>query len=100
MAVATVATEAPARPRSAGIDRLTVMLLTVAGFLAVLALLANQLRADAQSRSQPPIVLRKIYRTTVIETITGGSGPTGTSVSQSTSGAASAGVAAATTHTS
>ncbi len=51
--------------------------------------------------SRPVPVLRKIYRTTVIETIVGGSEPSGTSVSQSVSSSGATGTAATpTTRTS
>jgi hypothetical protein len=103
MAVAIMATEA-CSPRSragSGPDRLTVVLLSIASFLAVLALLARQLPATSQGGSHPVHLLRKIYTTTVIKTIAGDGGPSGTSVSQSVSSSrASAAVAAPTTRTS
>ena len=115
-AVATMATDASARahgsstaadPRpgrrrgSGGPDRLTVMLFTIAAFLVVLALLAHQLPTANYEASHPVPVLRKIYRTTVIETIVGSSGPSGTSVSRSVSSSGSTGAAAVpTTRTS
>lgn len=103
-AAAIMATDvSQARPRAgAGPDRLTVVLLTLAGFLAVLALLARQFPgAGAYHGSRPVPVLRKIYRTTVIETIEGSGGPSGTSVSQSVAGSGSSAAAIApTTHTS
>ena len=117
---ATMATEAcpggrPAtaagRPRRGtargadGPDRLTVALLSLAAFLTVLALLAGQFAASAAApRPHRVVLVRTVYRTTVIETIAGGSG--GTSVSRSVSGSvtgASAGAgstAAPTTRTS
>ena len=98
---ASVTPPASRRRGSGGPDRLTVMLFTIAGFLVVLALLAHQLPAANYGGSRPVSVLRKIYRTTVIETIVGGSEPGGTSVSQSVSSSGSAATAAApTTHTS
>lgn len=68
-------------------DRLTVVLFTLAGFLAVLAVLAHQLPAFGRSDSRPSPIVRKIYRTTVIETLVGSAGPTG--VSRSVSGSTS-----------
>jgi hypothetical protein len=73
-------------PAAPGLDRLTVVLFSLAAFLVVLALLAAQLRgAASHGAPRPVLVVRKIYRTTVVETLTGGSGPAGTSVSQSVS---------------
>jgi hypothetical protein len=68
-------------------DRLTVVLFTLAGFLAVLAVLAHQLPAFGRSDSRPSPVVRKIYRTTVIETLVGSAGPTGVTRSGSSSSA-------------
>jgi hypothetical protein len=68
-------------------DRLTVWLLAGAAFLAVLALLAGQLRAGApRTATASVVVVRRIYETRVVETgpsASGGAG--GTSVSQSVS---------------
>jgi hypothetical protein len=91
------------RRGSSGPDRLTVVLFSMAAFLVVLALLASQLRAvPAHTGARPVLVLRKEYRTTVIETIANGSGPGGTSVSQSVSSSSAGGtaVAAPTTRSS
>ena len=74
----------PARP-SAAADRLTVALFSATAFLVVLAVLASQLPAAKYAGSPPVRVLRKVYRTTVVETIAGGTGPSGTSVSRSVS---------------
>lgn len=82
-----------------GPDRLTVVLFSVACFLAVLALLSSQSQAPTRS-PRPVVILRKIYRTTVVTTIDGGTGPTGTSVSQSVSGSGAVPFAAPTTRTS
>ena len=78
------------------------MLMTLAGFLLVLALLASQLRPTAPAPRRPVVVLRRVYETRVIETIPGGSGRGGTSVSQSvsSSGAVGGGSASPTTRTS
>jgi hypothetical protein len=89
------------RGSPASSDRLTVALVSVATFLVVLALLVHQLPATSYARSSPVHLLRKIYRTTVVETIAGGSGPGGSSVSQSVSSSGSnATTAAPTTRTS
>jgi hypothetical protein len=89
---------ARARPRG-GSDRWTVMLLTIAAVLTVFALLVWQLPVTRPLASSPIRVLRKIYRTTVIETVRGG-GPSGTSVSQSVQSSGASLVAAPTTRTS
>ena len=90
--------------RPSGSDRLAVALFTIAAFLVVLAaLLARQMPAANYGGSHPVSVLRKIYRTTVVETIAGGSGPAGTSVtrsSSSSSSGSSAMAAVSTTRTS
>lgn len=65
------------------------MLFSIAAFLVVLSVLVHQLPAANHSRSHPALLLRKVYRTTVIETIAGGSGPPGTSVSRSVSSSGS-----------
>jgi hypothetical protein len=82
---------APAEAEKTGVttvtDRLTVVLFTVAGFLAVLAILAHQLPAFGRADRRPVPVLRKVYLTTVVETIVGSGGPT--SVTRSVSGSSS-----------
>ena len=84
-----------------GSDRLSVLLFSVAAFLVVFALLVSQLPVAGSAVSRPVPVLRKIITTRIIETIKGGTGTGGTSVSQSVSGSASGpSVAAPTTHTS
>jgi uncharacterized membrane protein YgcG len=110
MVTAAATTEpapSPARARhrgEAGPDRLTVALLAVAGFLAVLALLAWQMSWSAASTGvRPAIVLRRVYENTVIETLQGsGSGGRGSSVTQSvsSSGSSSPSSGAPTTRTS
>ncbi|HEX5194364.1 MAG TPA: hypothetical protein VFW09_16315 [Solirubrobacteraceae bacterium] len=67
-----MATERPAHPgRSApGPDRSTVATLTVAAFLAVFAVLLQQLPSTAGGTPAAPL-LRKVYRTTVVETVRG-----------------------------
>ena len=76
-------------------DRLSVALFCIAAFLLTLAVLAHGLPVKASDRSARVPVIRKIYRTTVIETIKGGSGPGGTSVSQAVSSSGSTAIAAA-----
>ncbi len=60
-----------ARPAATGIDRLTVTMVTVAAFLAVLAFLAWQVRATATGHAGRLIVVRRIYQTRVVETLVG-----------------------------
>ena len=105
MAAITTATEA-VRPRpggrrkTSGPDRVTVLLLTVAAFLGVLALLARELETSEPAKvAHPVVVIRRVYETRVVTTVRGGSGSgTGTSVSQSSSssGPVSAAPAAST----
>ncbi len=90
-----------------GPDRLTVVLVALAGFLAVLALLAWQLPASAAHTSvRPVIVLRRVYRTTIVETIARasdsnrGAGATAVTQSVSSSGSANAPAPAPTTRSS
>ncbi len=92
MAAITAATEA-VRPRpggrrkASGPDRVTVLLLTVAVFLGVLAFLAQELEASEPTKvGRPVVVIRRVYETRVITTIRGRSNAGGgTSVSQSSS---------------
>jgi hypothetical protein len=79
------------------------VLLTLAGFLVVLALLASQLRPTATGvASHPVVVLRRVYQTTVVETVRGQSrgGANRTSVTQSASRSGSPAGAAPTTRSS
>ncbi len=89
----------PGRRAASGPDRLTVLLLTIAAFLAVLALLAGQLRvSSAGGPPHPVVVLRKVYETRVVETVRGKGGAAGgTSVTQSVSSSGSAAPASAPT---
>jgi len=68
----------------------TVILVSTAVFLGVLALLASQLRPTPTPAPRRVVVIRRIYRTTVVETIRGGG--SGTSVSQSVSSSGSGAV--------
>jgi hypothetical protein len=84
------------RPRR-GPDRVTIALLTLAAFLVVLAVLAGRLRAAPTAAPvRHVVVLRRIYRTTVIDdNRAGAAGSSSMSVSTSGAGAPSAGAAAA-----
>jgi uncharacterized membrane protein YgcG len=85
-----MATAATTRRReTAGPDRVTVALLTLASFLAVLALLAWQLRTSATVGMSPSPVARRVYQTTVVETVVGPSQRSGSSVTQSVSSSGS-----------
>ncbi len=74
-----------------GPDRVTVALASVAAFLLVLALLGTQLSVagSRHASSSRALLIRRIYRTTVVERVlpagTGG-GSGGASVTQSVSG--------------
>lgn len=80
-------------------DRLTVILGATAAFLVVLALLVSQLHT-VPTRPRV-VVVRRVYQTTVVETVLGRRGG-GTHVSQSTSssGGVPASVPAPTTRVS
>jgi hypothetical protein len=82
----TMATNSGAT-KTGGPDRVTVLLLTVAAVLAVLAVLAWQMRSTSLLRPQTPVVFRRVYETRVIETRVGG-GRGGTSSTQSVSSTA------------
>jgi hypothetical protein len=89
-ATVAMATAATTRRRgAAGPDRLTVVLLTLASFLAVLALLAWQLRTSAAVPMNPAKVVRRVYQTTIVETVVGPSQRNGPSVTQSVSSSGS-----------
>ncbi len=88
-----------------GPDRLTVAMLTVSAFLFVLAALATQLHATPVPARHRMIVVRRIYQTRVVVTITGqggaGAGSAGgSSVTQSVSSSGSAAAPAPTTRVS
>lgn len=87
--MATVATTSPRRATvtAAAADGVAVMLLTMAAFLVIVALLAWQVRsAPAQPRPRV-IVLRRVYETRVVETVIGAAGERST-VTQSVSSSA------------
>ena len=96
----------PPRRARGGPDRITVALFSLTAFLLVLALLGTQLsRASSVRAVRTPVLLRRIYETTVVERVLpAGVGRGGaTSVSQSVSGSSSgslAPVAAPVTRTS
>jgi hypothetical protein len=99
----TIVSRTARRPAAPGPDRVTVVLFSLATLLVVLSLLATQLAGATSHRAARPVLLvRKIYRTTVVETVTGAIGHGGTSVSQSvsSSGASGGTVATPTTRTS
>jgi uncharacterized membrane protein YgcG len=81
------ATRVANRRGDSGPDRLTVGLFSIAMFLVVLAFLAVQLRTGAaRPVARQLVVLRRIYRTTVIEAVRGpGGGGGGSSQTQSVS---------------
>jgi hypothetical protein len=93
-------TDAVAVRRRSGPDRTTVALFTVSAFLVVLGVLISQMHTPP---ARPKIVVvRRVYRTTVVETVLGQRGG-GTSVSQSSASSGSvptAVVAAPTTRVS
>lgn len=62
-----------------------MVLLTLAAVLTVLALLAWQLRTGAAVRTGPARVVRRVYQTTIVETVVGPSQHSGSSVTQSVS---------------
>jgi hypothetical protein len=66
-----------------------VAFLTLAAFLAILALLASQLRPKPNSSAHATIVLRRVYETRVLETLVGarrGGNSVAQSVSSNTTG--------------
>ena len=76
-------------------------LFVVAAFLAVVALLAWQLKSTPAAPTRPVILLRRIYQTRVIETVHGPSrGTPAVTQSVSSSGSAPAPAAPPTTSSS
>jgi hypothetical protein len=84
----------PRGSRTAGPDGVTLLLFTLAGFLAVLALVAWQFRSNGAVHAAPQVVLRRTYVTRVVETVPR-SVRAGSSVTQSVSGATAGSSAAA-----
>ncbi len=95
-------TAATPRGRTAsGPDRLSVILFSLAGVLVVLTFLTKQFIADTSASAlHRQIVVRKIYRTTIVETVPGPGGGTSVSQSVSSSGASYSAAPAATTRSS
>jgi hypothetical protein len=87
-ATASHAGAGPRRRASPAADRLTVALFSLTAFLIVLTLLVRQLPTVSHRDARPVRVLRKIYRTTVIETVWSAVGR-GTAVTQSVSSSSS-----------
>jgi hypothetical protein len=85
-AAAMTDAERPATRRHGAVDRLTVMLFATAAFLVVLAVLTSEL--DTVPMRPTVVVIRRVYRTTVVETVLGQRGG-GTSVSRSTASSGS-----------
>jgi hypothetical protein len=85
------AARAPSEPRrraGAGPDRVSVLLFSLAAFLLVLALLGTQLAPTLSGGTRGrALLVRRIYRTTVIERVIAGGAAGGASVSRSVSGA-------------
>jgi hypothetical protein len=90
-----VATTSPRLAARSGPDRLTVYLLSLAAFLAVLALMATQLRAAPGPKARPLVVVRRVYETRVLETDVGPARGAG-GVTQSVSSSGSTALPAAT----
>jgi hypothetical protein len=91
------------RRRAGGNDPLTAVLFGVAAFLIVLALLAGQLPADHdQASARRVVVERRIYQTTIVETLPGSGSSSGAAVTQAVSNStpAQSAAAAPVTHTS
>ena len=90
------------RSRTHGPDRVTLGLLTLACFLAVLALLGAELSAPAARKPPRTALVRKIYRTTVEEKIIGSAahGPSSSTSESQTLGPSGAEPAAVGTRTS
>ena len=85
----TAATSRRRKPTTVGPDRLSSGLFALAGFLAVLALLAWQLKAAPTATTRPVVLLRRVYQTRIIETVHGPArGAPAVSQSVSSSGSA------------
>ena len=83
------------RSRSRGSDWPTIVMFTVAAFLATLAFLETQLQTHSPTRTADArpreVLVRRVYRTTVIERVLASraGGPTGQTSSQTVSGSPS-----------
>lgn len=106
MEAAAATTERPGsdqrrRRVTPGPDRASVILFGVAAILLVLAVLAWQFRAvQYRSATRPVLVVRRVYQTTVVETIRGGGSGSAVSQSVSSSGSGAIAVPAPTTRSS
>lgn len=80
-----------------GGDRVSIALFSLAAFLVLLALLGSQISSGSGRARAAPVLLRKVYRTTVVERVypAGSGGRGGSSVTQSESGSVSGGLAGA-----
>ena len=88
-----MATAATTRRRgTAGPDRVTIALFSLAGFLVVLALLGSQLGVVGHANADRPreVLVRRVYQTTVVErvphSVAAGSSTGSSTVTQSVSG--------------
>lgn len=88
MTAAAMAARIISPGRSGAPDRLTVVIYAVAAFLAVLALLAWQVRAAPIRQARQLVVVRRVYDTRIVETIVGRPG-IGSSTTQSISSSGS-----------
>jgi len=91
-------------PRRRGPDRVVIWLLSISAFLLLLAFLAFQLKESASAASSAskqgrPVLLRRIYETTVVERVPANV-PEASSTTQASSGAVEAAPAAPTTRVS
>lgn len=93
----------PSRQMPGAPDRLTIGLFSLASFLVVLALLGSQIGSAASKKApRRPVLLRRIYRTTVVERVIGSSsrGPSSSTSESQTLGPTSSAPAAVATRTS
>jgi hypothetical protein len=67
----TAATSKQRQATTAGPDRLSSVLFVLAAFLAVLALLAWQLKLGAGATTRSVVLMRRVYATRIIETVRG-----------------------------
>ena len=87
-----------ARPtRRSGPDRISLALVSVTAFLLVLALLGTQVQAPRPAPTPRPVIVRRVYVTTVVEKIPAGvsAPPARSTVTQSATAAPASAPAAA-----
>ena len=89
-----------AKTAGSGPDRLSVILFSLAAVLVVLTLLAHQLNAGPTTAARRAVLVRRIYRTTIVESVPGPGSGTSVSQSVSSSGSSVSSLAAPTTRTS